>query len=232
MYLRGIIVSADEELVEKFKGGFVKRFHCESCWLADLYSSLLSRKIKTSDTAQLDLVFTDDAATAGAVRQLLNVAEVRWLFDFDKYVVSDDSTKKHMLLDAVHEALMWLGRQRNWDVGVFEACREEALRRNLTYGGISKRSWLSPDKKYRARVAFRYALTYVDFYVVVFDRRGRELGVKPLGRTHTSLGVGPEMLRGTGKWGRRGKFRWLIPDYFWMEKEWSVDLSDIVGKAG
>ncbi len=230
MYLRDIVIFADENIVETFRGGFVSWFHRETCWLTDLYVTLLRRKLKTSDTTKVQFQFTDNRALAPSVKQLLTIAETTWLFDFDTYVHAHECNKKRMLLASLHAALIWLGTQRNWDTQVFEYCRQKALERNLTYRGISNRSWPSPDGKYKARVAFSYGLRSVDFYVVVFDRRGRELGVKALGSAVSGLSVAAYMLKGTGKWGRGNTFRWLIPEFFWeLPKAWTVSLADVVG---
>ena len=59
MYLRDIAVSADEEIVERFRGGFVHKFGRDTCCIEELYLKLIRRKVKTPDTAKVGFTFTD-----------------------------------------------------------------------------------------------------------------------------------------------------------------------------
>lgn len=229
MYLGFLSVYADEEIVDRFRSGFVHRFHTESCCITELCQVLLYRKLKTPDTRKVHVEFTDRAGTAPALRQLLDVADARWYFPFADYVGKDEVGKKQMILDALHAVLVWIGKQRGWDTAVFDGCREEALRRDLTLTGWSKQSSLSPNRRYRARVGFRYGLSVIEFYVAVFDRRGREVGRKPLGTACPEMGSAYYILKGKGEWLRSNSFRLLLPSFmFGMPKWWEVSLSELV----
>jgi hypothetical protein len=230
-YLRDIEVYADAIIVTKVPSGFVGWFHRETCCVAELYLGLLWRRVATPDTAKVNLVFTEQEGFVPSVRQLIDVADARWLFRFSEYVERDVAEKKHMILDALHSALLWIAEERKWDASSLEECRAEVICRNLSYEGLSKKSWLSPNPKYRAKVGFRYGLRAVDFFVVIFDRRGREIGNKPLGAVVPEMGVAHEVLKGTGKWIRGKAFRFLPAGYHIRlpkSGSWEVDVSDLL----
>jgi hypothetical protein len=230
VYLRDIAVYADEMIVGTVPSGFVGWFHRETCCVAELYIGLLWRRVATPDTAKVNLVFTEQEGFVPSVSQLFNTADARWLFRFSEYVQRDVAEKKHMILDAMHSALLWIAKERQWDADALEASRAEVIRRNLSFEGLSKKSWVSPNPKLRARVGFSYGLRSVDFVVVIFDRRGREIGRKPLGAVVPEMGIAHDVLKGTGKWSRRNVFRFL-PDCYHIRLaksgSWEVDFSDL-----
>jgi hypothetical protein len=230
MYLRDLQIGADHDIVERFRGGFVGWFSTESCAITDLYRYLLRRKMRTPDTAKVHLIFTDIEERAPTLRQWLEVAEGWWLFGFEQYVSKDEAGKKRMIADALYEALLWIADLRGWDARVFHQCHEEALRCDLTLEGWSRRSYPCPNKRYRVRVGCRYELRRVHFYVGVFDRRGREMGRKPLGSVITSGGIGACVMKGTWEWVQPNTFRWKIPGCCdWLLPDfWEVDLSDLI----
>ena len=115
MYLRDIAVYADEEIVERFPSGFVGWFHRESCCITELYLSLIYRKIVTADTVKVNLVFLDQMRFAPSIRRLLGMADGTWCFDFSSYAETNELGKKRMMLDALHAALLWIGKERGWD---------------------------------------------------------------------------------------------------------------------
>jgi hypothetical protein len=229
MYLRDISVYGDEAIVSKFPSGFVSWFHRESCCITELYISLLHRRIVTPDTVKVHLDFIDaDGASPAIEPPCLSVAMGRWPFDFATYAKMDPAGMKRALFDALHSALVWIAGELGWDTAPFETVKEEALAKNLQLAGWSKKSCLSPDKKYRARVGFNWELRSVDFFVGIFDRRGRERGTKYLGSMVPEMGKVASFLT-PGKWNKRNVFRLDImrvsfehPDY------WQVHLSGLL----
>jgi hypothetical protein len=229
LYLRDIAIGADEQIAERFPSGFVGWFHRETCCITDLYCSVLGKKIPTPDTVKVNLVFSEQEAIAPSVIQLLNVADAKWEFDFSKYADRDVAGKKQMILDALHAALLWIAKTRQWDPGGFEECHAEVMRRNLRFEGWSKKSWVSPNPKYRAKVGFHFGLRAVDFFVGIFDRKGREIGRKPLGKVVPEMGMAHLVLKGPGKWIGGNVFRLQIADvHFYLPKSWEVDLTDLL----
>lgn len=230
MYLRDLAIYADDAIVDRFPSGFVSWFHRESCCVTELYCSLLGKHVATSDAAKAHLDFVDSAGNEPSVRQLLNVADVRWPFAFSDYAaLVDNDAKKRMLFDALHAALLWLAALRDWPTSGLEHCRAEALSRNLTHTGWSKQTWPDPSGKLRAKIGFSFELRSVEFYVGVFDRRGRELGRKPLGAVVPEMGVTRPILKGRGEWDAANKFRVQLGEgSFYLPRAWEVDLAALV----
>lgn len=229
MFLRDIAVYADEAIVTRFPSGFVGWFHRETCCITELYVSLLWRKVATPDTAKVNLLFAEQEDFVPSVRQLINVADAKWFFRFSEYADKGVVGKKKMILDALHSALLWIAEEREWDVGALESCHAEAISRNLTLEGWSKKSWANPSGKYRAKIGFCFGLRAVDFFVGVFDRRGREAGRKPLGSVVPEMGITRPILMGAGSWNSANMFRLRIADaHFRLPKSWEVDLSELL----
>jgi hypothetical protein len=229
MYLRDIAVYADERIADRYASGFVGWFHRESCCVTDLYSSVLGKSLTTLDTVKVNLLFTEHDALAPTLRQLINVADADWEFDFSKYVDRDVGGKKEMILDSLQEALIWIATKRKWDATGFRQCHAEIIRRNLDYSGWSKKSWVSPNAKYKAKIGFSFGLRIVDFFVGIFDRKGREIGQKPMCSVVPEMGVAHLVLKGSGSWNDGNVFCVQIADsYFHLPKSWQVDCSDLL----
>ena len=229
MYLRDIAIYADEQIAEKFPSGFVGWFHRETCCVTDLYCSLLGKRIATPDTVKINLCFAEPEGAAPTVRQLINVADASWGFDFSKYADRDAREKKHMILDALQAALLSIAKKGKWDVSGFAACHAEVIRCDLDFEGWSKKSWVSPNPKFRAKVGFCFGLRMVDFFVGIFDRKGRETGRKPLGSVAPEMGIAHLVTKGPAKWVAGNVFRLQIADsYFHLPKSWDVDLSGLL----
>ncbi len=233
MYLRDISVYADEAIQPRFASGFVHWFHRESCCITELYRSLLRKRVVTADTAKVHLEFLDEDCALPSFRPpRLSVVMAKWPFDFSAHAEADSAGKKQKLLGALHSALVWIANDLGWDAAAFETIRAEATARNLALAGWSKKSCLSPDRKYRAKVGFNWELRTVDFFAGVFDRRGREVGRKRLGTAVPEMGRCDSFLRSPGTWSRRNLFRLRIDrTSFELPDSWQVDLSDLLPAA-
>lgn len=229
MYLRHMVVYADETIVDRFPSGFVGWFHRETCCVTDWYSSLLRKKVSTADTTKVHFKFVEHEPFVPTVRQLIHVADAKWLFRFSEYAQRDDVGKKRMILDAVQDALLWIAKDRKWDTGGFEECYAAMMARDLIFQGWSKKSWLAPDRKHRARIGFYFGLRAVDFCVGIFDRKGNEIGRRSLGSVAPAMGIVDDVSKGIGQWRARGRFRLSIPFCcFHVPKSWDADVSDLL----
>jgi hypothetical protein len=229
MYLRDISIYAQEEIVDRYPPGFVGWFHRETCCITDLYCSLLGKRVATPNTAKVNLLFVEQEGLAPTIKQLINVADVRWGFEFAEYANRDVEGKKQMVLDALQAALRWIGTQRNWETRGLEDCYADVIRRNLRFEGWSKKSWINPNPKYRARIGFLFGLRTVEFFVGLFDRRGREVGRKPLGSVAPEMGMAQLVLKGSARWIKGKVFRLQIADaYFHLPRSWEVNLAELL----
>lgn len=228
MYLRDLAIHADKTIAPDFPSQFVSWFHRETCCITDFYRSMLKRRVSTAETAKVQLVFVMPGSAKPAVRHLLGVAEVQWDFDFHAYLSVEEHEKKLRVLDSLQAALLWIAGDQNWSFGGLDDCYSELSKRNLEFEGWSKRSWRHPSKPLRAKIGFLYATRRVDFFVGVFDGRGREKARKALGWTVPEMGIAEDVLRGAGRWGPTGIFRYKLPGVFLrLPKTWQVNLSGL-----
>jgi len=225
MFLRDIAIYADEAIVETSPPGFVGWFHRETCCITDLYITLLQRKIVTPDTVKVSILFTE-AEKRPRMRQLIDVADVVWPFTFRRYIKADEEEKKRLILDTLHDTLIWIATERGWNQRPLKAAYAQILELNLTFEGWSKRKWLSPDRKRVARIYFRQSLRDIELYVLVLDRRGRELGRKFLGSTIPESGIAWSLIGG-GRWKQKTRFALSLgPAHFAAPKAWETDLAE------
>lgn len=232
MYLRDLSVYADEAIVDRHPGGFVKRFHGETCCVTELYRCLLLRKASTPDTAKVQFVFTDMTdRPARPEPTVCRIMEQRWPFSFADYKEADKEAKKRLVLNVFHQALVWIADYRGWDREPFEEAYRQCIERNLVLEDFwTKKTWLSRDKRVRVKVYFRFDLDAVELYAVVFDRRGRELGRTLLGRGMPEV----DCLRryvGIGRWRSNSRFE-LRAKHTFLKEVWVADLSEILREHG
>jgi hypothetical protein len=224
MYLRALDIWADESIVDRFAGGFCHRFHRETCCIADLVSKLLWKQVITEDTPKLVFVFTDRRACPDA--RTLTGDTCKWPFDFAKYVDSDTLGKKRQIIDTLYEALLWIAAQRRWPCEPFDEAYRSACKRNLVYDGFGKKSWVSPDGRYRVRVFFRYELEGVELYAVLYRNRSvTELCRRQLGRGVPDIGC---------LWNYLDEGKWRSETVFQLRSKgirgevWTADFSSAV----
>src|SRR5262245_49309879 len=105
MYLARIDVYADEAIVDRYKGGFVHKFHRQAQCVVEFYRALIRRRIVTRDTQTLIYEFTDLIATPP---DKFIEWECRWPFDFAGYIAAADAVeKRRRIADALRDALVW-----------------------------------------------------------------------------------------------------------------------------
>jgi len=230
MYLRDLAFGADPEIVERYQKGFVATFARHSHCMVELFLSHLYRRISTPDTAKVCIVGTDQLnrpPKESEVQVMINVLAFPWPFDFMRYERADNREKKELMVQGIHDGLMWIGKIREWDVGPIDealrACRNEDYRFE---GFWTKKTWTSPNKKHRIKVYFVFDLDEVKLFAVLFDRKNNKLG-KTLIATHFPVQDAIRALVGEGKWKSAKKFELKSNSTYWKHK-WTVDLGDLV----
>jgi hypothetical protein len=195
-----------------------------------MYLELLLRKVSNPDTAKVCLYFTEKKQILPSLEQLLGVAIAKWPFAFLEYDANEEHKKKQMILDSLHAAFVWVARQREWDINPFQESYDEILRRDLNYEGWSKKSWFAPNRKYKGKLGFSWGLRLIRFFVGVFDRKGREIGRKPLGEIEPEMAEAAFVLKRKATWDSRDVFRVQFDDNVGYPKKWEVNLSDLLAK--
>ncbi len=163
-YLPAVSASADHEIVERYRGGFVGKFMTHQKCVTWPYSRLLYRKVPNSCTARLCIelsdVFSLPEHDNGAMI-------VRWPFDFSAYLSEDGNGRKRRMLDAVHSVCLWCADSRGWPVAPFKAARESLLQNGFQHLFLSKKTLPVDGLGCRARIGVRFDLESMEFFAVL-----------------------------------------------------------------
>jgi hypothetical protein len=224
MYLAGIDVYADPAIVDRYKGGFVQKFHGQAQCIVEFYRGLLRRQVATKATRQLVFVFTDVIRKPpGRLIEL----DCHWPFDFARYTTATDSIeKKRLIATSLRDALVWSSAHLEISPALFEAAYKKMSASEFTLRGVSKLSWLSPDGRHRVRVVFLIDIDGVHLTAVLFRNRSkREIA-------RVSLGIGPAQTDtlntylANGHWVDDHVFELKSADF--MRKTWRADFSQLL----
>src|SRR5262245_17658251 len=125
MFLRDLAIYADEQIVERFKGGFVQAFHRDTCCVVEAFGRHLFSKLVSRDTAKVVFKFSD--LVSAPPDSLRSVYDIRWPFDFLDYrQLTEDGAKKRQIAEALLAGLVWVAPQVGWDARVIEEAHAEA----------------------------------------------------------------------------------------------------------
>ncbi len=94
MYLNEMQAAADNEIVERFKGGFVARLMRNCHCVTGPYSRIIWRQVATRDVTKLFIEFSDHHQKPGEHERLATLA-IRWPFDFAFFITSDEASAVH-----------------------------------------------------------------------------------------------------------------------------------------
>lgn len=225
MYLRDITIHADESIVDDYQGGFVQRFHRQTECVVVPFQEAMRRRISTDGIVKVALKFTP--SPSGNPRQLINVVVYSFHFDFAAYVAAALQEKKRRVLHAMTDALLHLGKIYDWESAPLLLARDQVLEQHLEFSGKSKKSWLCPARKYRARIGFELDLDSVELYAVLHKNRStKEIGRVRLGADTPYHGCLDDFLR-QGKWLSHTKFQ-ISGGAYWKQN-WIADFSEIIG---
>jgi len=228
-YLRDLAIYAHESLVDTIKGGFVQRFHRESCCITEPFLSHVSRKLETNGVAKVFIELMEPSEFNNSASQLnpsCGVLECGWPFDFLEYLSSDDLMKKRRLAGTLREIFLYLAQSHRWDDAIIRTAFAELEARDYVFGGLSKASWLSPDSRHRVRVAFDWQLDAIRFSAVLFrNRSSTELVRRELGELPPQEGqLNNAILREHGKWLNNTQFELQTTDF--LRRQWRVSFVD------
>ena len=231
MYLRDITLGADLSVGERQHRGIVAEFALNAHCIADMYRTLLDRKLVTPDTAKVCVSVTDALEgnpTTSDVQQWINVAMVPWGFDFRVFDASSGLARKRLLLDALHHALIWLAEVRGWNGAPLGVTYQRCLERRIKHSGmLEKKSWPTHDRKHRLKLFFDFELETVELWAVLFCRGGDELVRKPLARVRAHANA-IDALVGEGRWVSPTQFRLHARSVEYWETEWTCDFSNVL----
>lgn len=216
-YLQCLEVYADEDIAEEFKGGFVQKFHRQSCCISEQFLREL-RKLQTNGFPKIILTFVDSHRVPVCLPSADSskaIIDARWPFNFNRYLLASEIKKRRMLGIAIRDCLLNIADEHAWDKVFIERIYSEAELRNFSFSGKSKASWPSPNSKFRVRVAFDWKLETIDLTAVLFQNRSSkelsriELGDIVPGIAQLSFAICQEH----GKWISDTEFQISVSDF-------------------
>jgi hypothetical protein len=168
-------------------------------FLTHLYLTELG-KVKTKFIEKIIVNFCLNDETNERALALLNVAFVNIFFDFDTYWNSEDSARRRLALDSLHQALLIFAKKAELPPTNFE----EAYNTIVVKGVQNIRSWggkkFNPVRELQATLRYDFDPWAIQVEVVILDKEGKELGVAPCIRYLPDSGYIKEVL---------GSLRWL-----------------------
>lgn len=222
MYLRELAVYADDAIAEDYKGGFVQRFHREACSVVEPYLVEIYRKVVTVAVAKVGFIFTNELKAP--VEHSPQRRFHRWPFDFAAYTASSTrEAKQRLVLDALHEAMIWIARHEDWANESFDAAYQTIIDRDFKFVGYSKKSWICPRKRFRVRLYFDWQLDGIDMFAVLFRNGSKdEIARQQLGTGIPMAGILHEYLN-AGAWQSNTMFEVAVSIPF--HKTWLADFA-------
>jgi hypothetical protein len=226
MYLSDIDVHADHAIVDRFKDGFVSKFHQQACCVVELIRYLIRKRVVTKDTRKLAFTFTD---VIDRPPDTLVELDCKWPFDFSRYAsLADPFERKRLIVDALHAALSYAAERLGTSAEPFAEAYREAFRRNLVLGGFSKASWVSPDARHRVRAFFVFDIDGVHLHAVLYKNRSK----LELGRIDLGVGVSQtdclEYYLTNGCWLSDSVFQLSSTDF--IRRSWEADFSELISQ--
>jgi hypothetical protein len=170
----------DLSLIDKRRQGHVandlERFAIQ---IVELYLSLVSKKVQTDGVVKVII----QLVPSRQINEPRDVADdlltLGWPFDFDVFLAADDAGRKRILLDQIHNGLIWIATKRGWERKAFNDAYEKSIASGITFRGEILKKWVHhPMLPISANCEFEFDAEKVHVYVVVRRRDGTELGRK------------------------------------------------------
>ena len=139
-----------------------------------MYRAHLPR-LRTENTGKVNIELWDCPPAHTEFEELIDVIFVRRESDFAAYWGLDEDGRKRRILEVIQEAMMGVARRMGWPAEVFEQAYEAVLAKGPVHHFFLGKAFASPDRKRKARVWCEFDVDAIRVYLVVMDRRGKEL---------------------------------------------------------
>ena len=182
---------------------------CAGFCVSDLYLRFLP-KVVTPSTAKVIVAASGRAPIEPEetrIERLIEVLRFPWRFPFDDVIGRDEAAKKRAILDALHEALVWLAKREGWSLSPFETAYRGCLDCGIVNAFFWKdgKAWASPNRRHKARIFYRFGPWTAETYAVIYDKADREVGWSMLTQVMASDAIIAELL-GSCEWKSDEKF--------------------------
>lgn len=142
-----------------------------------LYLNCLGRKYD-ADCGKVAVTITNDPKIyKDRIINLIDYIEIYEHFDFDKFNGLGKYEKKKMMLDTLQSALLRTAKEFNWSTAELYDAYNCCIERQLICEWYREKDkyFLSPDKKYYARLFGSMDSDLLEFFIIFYDKSKKEL---------------------------------------------------------
>ncbi|WP_368505134.1 hypothetical protein AB3N04_05665 [Alkalihalophilus sp. As8PL] len=162
------------------RNGHFKQFNQETRCVIGLFEHHLPR-YKNDHFKKINIMFHSQECAETSVSRLSNpisidgFGEIDLVLDLDKYIHSDNKTKKKLSLEYLEMGLEpfieQFNLEREWFVHTIHKVREL----NYINEGIWKKSKLNPSKKLRAKIGWQHDIDSFIATMIIEDKKKNEI---------------------------------------------------------
>lgn len=145
--------------------------------VVELYLSHVYKRLKTHGPAKVVICLVPTARQLSPQVETNDVLFVNRLFDFARAELQEDATRKHTILKTLHETLLALAAENDWDSTPLESAYQLSVSAGLVFKGwVTDRAVKHPSLAVKARCAFEFDSEKVHLSVVVERLDNTEIG--------------------------------------------------------
>jgi hypothetical protein len=190
MYIRDIAIYADKSIVDFYGNGFCYHFHEHTCCIVAFILSKIYRKVETNAICKLSFDLYHHKVCFDSTPSICDgVLSFPAEFDFDTYNSPNclPNCKKQMIATFLRQSLETVCSKNLWDYSPFQSAFDSLEQEKYIITMLSKKSWMSPNRKFKVSIVCNYDITEAVFDVVLVERKTRrEICRKFLGEIRPS----------------------------------------------
>lgn len=149
-----------------------------ACVIMNLYLKCLGNKYDAGDCRKVAVTISNDHNFYDKrIIELDNVAYISEYFDFEMFGSLNKYDRKKMILDTLQRALLRVAEEFKWStaelIDAYNCCIEHKL--ILEWFREKEKYFLSPDKKYYARVFCSMDSDMIEIFIVFYNKNKEEI---------------------------------------------------------
>lgn len=200
-----------------YKHKYELRFNKE-CWCVQEHFYSFLKNYKTKRYQKVIIELSDELDIQNKIDTLGDVISIARTFDFEKYFDQNVYGRKKMILEELHEGILFIAKKEIWMLEPLQEAYEGCLKQKLEYKWLfQNKHFLSPDGKYYGGVICNWDIDKFEATMVILSKtKEEELKSKKV------LSVEPPM----GEFIYYAKAKW-VKNVFVLQgetKEWKLSI--------
>ncbi len=144
-------------------------FRNEVRCIAAHYFSFLPKKFSVDNFWKILIECVDEEKES---ELYLNVKIVKIVFDYGSYLMLDKCNKKVAILEVLHQGVMKVCKEQNWDDSIFEECHERVVEADYCYRWIFGKPKQNRERKLVATVDCYHDIDKFVAKMIISDLEG------------------------------------------------------------